>query len=88
MPTPTPTPGERPREVRTLNFDLSWGEFTDLQLHVLNSSSDRVPKSVHDDETRAQFRELIPALQDVPDELLTHFAEDVDLPSDALQLVW
>jgi hypothetical protein len=47
-----------------------------------------MPPRRHDDVSRARFRAENPLLSDVPDARLTHFAEAVDLPSDALQLVW
>ena len=57
-------------------------------LHVHGSPSHRAPILEHTAESRARHRELNPALADVPDERLTHYIEDVDLPSDALQHVW
>lgn len=41
----------------------------------------------HDGESRADAREDEPLLQGVADETLTHYAPDVALPDDALQLV-
>jgi len=86
-PTATPTPGNRPRELRTLNFDFSFGNLRDVRLQVLNSPSHRALLSEHTAESRARHRQLNPMLADVPDERLTHYIEDVDLPSDALQLL-
>ncbi|HKB38842.1 MAG TPA: hypothetical protein VKD72_20530, partial [Gemmataceae bacterium] len=42
----------------------------------------------HTAESRAHFRHENPALADVRDEDLTHYIENVTLPSDALQLYW
>src|SRR4029453_11905322 len=86
--TPSPTPGARPREQHTLDFDFSFAPLRDLVLHVHNSLSDLAPIVEHTAESRARHRELNPALADVPDERLTHYIEDVDLPSDALQHLW
>ena len=86
--TPSPTPGARPRERRTLHFDFSLSPLRELQLHATGSQSHRAPILEHTAESRARARQLNPALADVPDERLTHYIEDVDLPSDALQHVW
>jgi len=88
QPTPTPTPGERPREARTMHFDLSFAELENLRIRALASASHGAALSPHTESTRARFREENPALQNVADERLTHFIEDVDLPSDALQHLW
>src|SRR5262245_10548592 len=88
-PTPTATPlPEGPREDCTLQFDLSFGDLDNPCLHVFNSDDDGVRLQPHTDESRAHFRNENPVLADVPDEHLTHFLEDVDLPADALQLFW
>ena len=91
-PTPTaipmPTPGERPREARTLHFDFSFAELENLRLAALHSASHGVALAAHDDETRARFRDQNPALRNVADDRLTHYVEAVDLPSDALQHLW
>ena len=89
-PTATPTPGTRPRELGELHFDfpsLSAG-LTNLRLFALGSRLLQVLLSLHTPETRALARERIPTLQEVADELLTHFIEELDLPSDALQALW
>ncbi len=86
-PQPTPTPGTRPRELRTLDFDFSYGEVDQLRISVLGSKSHKAPVQTHDADSRARHRQLNPTLADVPDEHLTHYVDDVDLPSDALQLV-
>ena len=80
-------PSNRPRELRVLDFDFSFAEVDQLEVHVLRSASHRSPVLEHDDDSRARHRQLNPTLVDVPDERLTHYVEDVDLPSDALQLV-
>jgi len=87
QPTPTATPVGRPRERRALDFDFSFAEVDQLEIHVLRSPSHRSPVLEHDDASRARHRQLNPTLVDVPDDHLTHYIEDVDLPSDALQLV-
>jgi hypothetical protein len=86
--TPSPTPEARPREQRTLHFDFSFSPLRELQLHATGSQSHRAPILEHTAESRARARQLNPALADVPDERLTHYIEDVDLPADALQHVW
>ena len=87
-PTATPTPAARPREQRNLHFDFSLAPLRDLQLTVINSPSHRAAIVAHTAESRARHRQLDPALNDVPDAQLTHYIENVDLPSDALQMVW
>jgi hypothetical protein len=87
-PTPSPTPGERPRERRTLHFDFSFASLRDLRLQATNSESHLAPILEHTAESRTRHREMNAALAEVPDERLTHYIEDVDLPSDALQMVW
>ena len=61
---------------------------TNLRLFALGSRLHQVLLSLHTPETRALARERIPTLQEVADELLTHFIEEFDLPSDALQALW
>ncbi len=80
-------PGERPRELRTLDFDFSAAEVDQLELWIMGSESHRAPLSEHTDATRALHRARNPLLLEVPDENLTHYVNDVDLPSDVLQLV-
>jgi hypothetical protein len=87
-PAPTPTPIAGSRELRTLHFDFSSADLTDLELRAARSSSHRRGLSIHTEESRAHFRDLNPLLAGVPDEQLTHYAEDVDLPSDALQHIF
>ena len=70
-----------------MDFDFSFAEVDQLEVHVLRSPSHRSPVQQHDDDSRARHRQLNPTLVDVPDDHLTHYVEDVDLPSDALQLV-
>jgi len=82
------TLSDRPRETRILDFDFSLADVDRLELNVHNSRSHKVPVLEHDDESRARHRAINPSLVDVPDDRLTHYVEDVDLPSDALQLVW
>ena len=77
------------RELRTLHFDLSHvdpqAEYT---LHVVRSSRNGAALVRHTDETRALCRADNSLLQQIPDEQLTHFVEDVDFPSDAIQQWW
>src|SRR5262249_49343926 len=80
--------GARPRERRTLDFDFSLAPLSELQLLAFGSQSHRAPILEHTADSRARHRQLNAALNDVPDERLTHYIEDVDLPSDALQLIW
>jgi hypothetical protein len=91
-PTPTaapsPTPDTRAREQRTLHFDFSFASLHDLQLQALGSQSHQAPLLEHTTESRVSARQMNPELADVSDERLTHYIEDVDLPSDALQHVW
>jgi hypothetical protein len=89
-PTPTaiPTPVPGLREDCTLHFDLSDTGLEDLEIHAFGSEDDGVRLQMHDGESRAHFRNENPALVEVADEDLTHFIEDVSLPSDALQLYW
>ncbi len=86
-PSPTPTPVPRLRERRTLHFDFSFGNLRDVRLIAANSESYGAPIIEHTAASRARAREGNAALVDVPDENLTHFIEDVDLPADALQLL-
>src|SRR5262245_8418263 len=88
LPTPSPTPSERPRELHSLNFDFSYAPLRNLQLQAFGSQSHQAPILEHTAESRARHRLLNSALADVPDDRLTHYIEDVDLPSDALQMIW
>ena len=87
-PTPSPTPGERPREQRTLHFDFSFSSLHELRLQAIGSQSHQAPILEHTAESRARARQSNSALADVPDERLTHYIEDVDVPADALQHLW
>lgn len=84
-PTPTGTPVPRPRERRTLHFDFSFAELGDLRLRAVGSASDGASIVAHTAASRALARQRDPLLVEVPDARLTHYVEDVDLPSDALQ---
>lgn len=87
-PTLTPTPIPASRERRTLHFDLSHNDpIGDAFLVVLNSASYRARLQPHDAASRQRFRESTPELRYVPDDELTHYLANVDLPADALQLV-
>jgi hypothetical protein len=85
---PTPTAGPRPLEDCTLQFDLSDTGLEQLEIHVFGSEDDGGRLQEHTAESRAHFRNENPALAEVRDEDLTHYIEDVTLPSDALQLYW
>src|SRR5262249_49086516 len=61
---------------------------SELQLQAFGSQSHLAPILEHTAESRAKHRALNPALADIPDERLTHYIEDVDVPSDALQHLW
>jgi len=87
LATPTPMP-EGLREDCTLQFDLSLAPIEDPCLHVFNSQDDMVMLQPETAESRDHFRAENPMLQGVPDANLTHFAENVDLPADALQVFW
>ncbi len=86
--TPSPTPDTRAREQRTLHFDFSFASLHDLRLQAIGSQSHQAPLLEHTAESRALARQSNPSLADVPDERLTHYIEDVDLPADALQHLW
>jgi hypothetical protein len=86
-PTATPLP-EGPREDRTLQFDLSFADVEEARLCIQNSSDDGLQLEPHTAESRAHFRNEDPLLRGVEDARLTHYAVDVDLPSDALQNFW
>ncbi|MBX3025838.1 hypothetical protein KF840_13100 [bacterium] len=85
-PTRTPVPA-RPRERRTLHFDFSLAPLRDLRLIAVMSESNRAAIVAHTAESRAAARQGDPMLGAVPDERLTHYVADVDLPADALQLL-
>lgn len=87
-PSPTPTPVRGPRERRTMQFDLSHnGRLAAACLVAFNSESYLAKLKPHDDASRRRFRERTPELEAIPDEHLTHYLEDVDLPADALQFL-
>lgn len=68
-----------------LHFDLSFvPEGAPVQIHV---GTDRIPLRRHTSESRRKHRGLDAALHLVPDESLTHFAEDVELPAENAQLL-
>lgn len=75
------------REALHLNFDLSASAVADPRLHVARSKHDGSALKRHDAASRARHRQLNSMLSAVPDDNLTHYLEDVDLPADALQLV-
>lgn len=75
------------RESRHLNFDLSHGDIANPRFQALNSADHNRPLIEHTDASRARHREQNPMLSSVPDDQLTHYLEDVDLPADALQVV-
>jgi len=74
------------RERRTLHFDLShMGANTTFTLRIARSSSNGMKLKRHTAASRACCRKGNTVLQQIPDERLTHYAEDVDLPADACQ---
>ena len=77
------------RETRTLHFDLSLfqGQLKKARLIALRSAAHGAPLRAHTDASRRRHRAQRPALAAIPDAQLTHYIEDVDLPSDALQLL-
>ncbi|NOT02058.1 MAG: hypothetical protein HOP29_15705 [Phycisphaerales bacterium] len=83
---------QQPREWRTLHFDFS--HVSDehrnerLVVHVPGSSSHLSVLRPHDGASRRRFRGVNAALGDITDESLTHYAEGISLPADALQLYW
>jgi hypothetical protein len=85
---PSPSSPSGPRESRTLHFDLSFAEVSDLRLVALASRDHGAELQAHDDESRALFRKHNRALGAVPDDRLTHYLEDIDLPATALQHIW
>ena len=88
-PTPLPTPeGPRPTEDCDLNFDFEGTDLQELEIHVLGSPDDDARLQVHDAESRAAAREQNPSLDEVADADLTHYVDNITLPSDALQLYW
>ncbi|MDX2167714.1 MAG: hypothetical protein SF182_11645 [Deltaproteobacteria bacterium] len=86
-PTPTPTAVPRPREQRTLHFDFSLAEVRNLRLIAAGSASNRAAIVPHTAASRALARQNDANLNAVPDDRLTHYVADVDLPADALQLL-
>jgi len=82
---PPPTVG---RELRDLHFDFSnRPEVTDIRLMALLSDADDRRLKLHSNQTRDQFRLENPLLAEVPDQKLTHYVEDVELPNNALQTI-
>jgi hypothetical protein len=81
-PTPTPTP----TETRTYYFDLAHADPShDFRLKV---GAQYLPLAKMDDAARAAAREANPLLSLVPDENLTHWVEDAQVPSEAIVLCW
>lgn len=75
----------RPTETSHLHFDLSF--LATEAPAVLRVGCRRIPLERHDKRSREVHRGLNPALCHVPDEYLTHFAADVEHPSDVAQLL-
>jgi hypothetical protein len=68
-----------------LHFDLSFVlPDTPCKLHV---GKDRIKLVPHSKESREEARQTNSALLYVPDECLTHYATDVKLPEDVVQLL-
>jgi len=85
---PPPPPSTDTREARHLHFDFSHNQIAEPRLFALRSAHHKAPLQAHTPETRAQHRALNPALANVPDDRLTHFLADADLPADALQSIY
>ncbi len=86
---PWPNPDTEPRERRTLHFDLSHVETNaEFTLQIPRSRSNHMRLTRHTAATRACYRRDNPILRQMPDERLTHYAEDVDLPAEAIQHWW
>ena len=79
MTTPTP----RPTEKRTLHFDLS--HTRSGAEHTLHLGARRHLLKPHTDATRQQHRASRRLLAHIPDERLTHYLEDIDFPTNAVQ---
>ena len=60
-------------------------EAANMWLHVGGKS---YPMTAHDDESRAWHRENNPNLSALADDDLTHYTEKVELPEDAVALMW
>ena len=56
-----------------------------LWLHVAGKT---YPLTLHDDESRAWHRQQNPNLGALADDDLTHYAQQVELPTDAVALMW
>lgn len=82
-------PGPPGRQLRNLHFDLSrFGADGPFVLHAIGSRLDNWRITSHTVATRAEFKSKSGLLQMVPDALLTHFVEDADLPTNAVQHIW
>jgi hypothetical protein len=69
----------------TLHFDLGFvQDATPVKLHV---GRERIPLRLHTPESLANYRAGNAALCLIPDESITHYAEDVELPQDNVQLL-
>lgn len=73
----------RPREKRTLHFDLS--HTAPGVTHTLHIGTRRYDLVAHTEETRKQHRTAQTALRHVPDQRLTHYMDAIELPGDAVQ---
>jgi hypothetical protein len=69
----------------TLHFDLRFvSDSTPAKLHV---GTGRIPLVRHTAETLARHRATNAALRLIPDESITHYAEDIQLPQECVQLL-
>ena len=69
----------------TLHFDLAFAsESTPIKLHV---GTKRVPLLRHTNESLARHRKDNAALRLIPDDNITHYAEEVHLPEQYVQLL-
>lgn len=79
---------KQPFETATLHFNLNYAsEFGGFTLHTGDRSYSLTP---HTAETRARFRAENAAMSRLPEarlDELSHFAEDVELPSDVVRLL-
>lgn len=77
------------RERRTLHFDFSHLEAgVTYTFNAPHSASHRKQLRPHTGKTRTYFRRESALLRQIPDEHLTHYLVDVDLPGATLQHCW
>lgn len=69
-----------PRMRTVFHVDLS--DAPSEHVYRLHAHGDTVALTAHTDETRARIRSKSALLRDVPEEQLTHFSEEVEMPAD------